>query len=254
VLGSGGSDERRGLCHRHLRRGAAPAGAGGRNGRARSRLRGLWAARKAGVRLLSIRRCVAEAAHGAVFIRWLGANQRSPGLRPPRVRLAQFPQRLFDLEPAGVDTMDRAIPQGRVQRHHGSCLWQQPDGDLRVQRQDQARRLSQHYCPGPRLVHDARERRAAVVGRPGVRPAGLRRRGRAGARGAAGRGGATTHARRVLRRRAARHGRLFRRRRGHGLRQPAGADSDAAPDGAFCHERRQVLAGQSRHAGRLPLL
>ena len=84
--------------------------------------------------------------------------------------------------------------------------------------------------------------------------ADLRRRGRAGAGGAAGRGGAATHARRVLRRRAARHGRLFRRRRGHGLGQPAGTDSNAARGGALCHERRQVLAGQPRHAGRLPLL
>ena len=116
------------------------------------------------------------AAHGAVLVRRLAAVQRAARARPHRVRLAQLPQRLLDVEPAGVEDVDRAIAEARLQRHHGPRLRQQPDGQLQLQRQDQAGRLSLDNRQGSRLVHDARQRRAPALRRRSVRRAGLRRR------------------------------------------------------------------------------
>ena len=50
----------------------------------------------------------------------------------PRVQLAQFPQRLLDVESGRLAALDRPVAEDGLQRDHGSRLRQQPDGELHV--------------------------------------------------------------------------------------------------------------------------
>ena len=161
--------------------------------------------------------------------------------------------------------VDRPVPEDGLQLGHGPCLRQQPDGRLRIPRHAEAGRIPEFHTGGARLVDQPRQRCSPVVRRRGFRFTRVRgRRCDRGHGSTADRGRPTPHVRCLcLRRRAGREG-LLRRRRRHHLRQPPDADRETSRDrevrdrcGGHVVDGAgdgQGLAGQSRHARRLPVL
>ena len=98
-----------------------------------------------------------------LFKDWRLADK--PLVPTPRVQLAQLSQRLLDLEPAGVASVDTAVAEDARQCNHGPCVRQQSDGGLHFRRNTQAGGLSLNHRQGPRLVYNARQQCAATLRR-----------------------------------------------------------------------------------------